>query len=176
MTEQKFAIELKAASTEEFKVERSLHDKIGPINPQKINVQLGFQFHHEIVKDIFTVTVLVVYQYPTNPSNNEHIELMKFQAGFDFTVTNLKTILKPNQSGFQMPDNVMMAIVGVSISTARGMLIPLTAGSYLNSFILPIVDTKEMLENLKIKKTPIENELHVQGQQQLTKRKPKQSR
>jgi len=47
-----------------------------------------------------------------------------------------------------LPDDLLTELVGMTYSTARGIIFAKTQGSFLNKFILPVIDTKVLVKSM----------------------------
>ncbi len=114
-------------------------------NIKKLN--LGFNLAYACIKEknIFQIQLNVVNNYLLN---NKNIKLIELVLVCDFEILNLESIIQMNNEGFTLPDDLLTTLVGMTYSTARGIIFSKTQGSFLNQFILPVIDTKVLLKSM----------------------------
>ena len=84
--------------------------------------------------------------------NNEifpETQLLNYKGSFDFKIDNLKDTIKVTNDNIQVPDNILITLLTIAISSARGIIIAKTAGAFINKYYLPILDPNEILKNIK---------------------------
>ncbi len=111
------------------------------------NLNLGFNLAYAYIKEqnIFQIQLTVVNNYLFN---NKNIKLIELVLVCDFKILNLTSIIQMNNESFTLPDDLLTELVGMTYSTARGIIFAKTQGSFLNKFILPVIDTKVLVKSM----------------------------
>ncbi|RQO75574.1 hypothetical protein DBR43_09560 [Pedobacter sp. KBW06] len=77
----------------------------------------------------------------------EKIEYGSLSSIFWFSIANYDQVFVKNKSGkYAIPENLLLALNSVSISTARGMMFSAFRGTALHNALLPIIDAKDVLQ------------------------------
>lgn len=123
--------------------------------PQKypIEARLTIKYRWELEKDIFAVDLNYVFAFKNE--DDTFNEVINLASVTEFDVDNLKDILTIRTvNDFDMDQRLESTLVGLSISTGRGILYEKTKGTLLAGFIFPIVNPMNLIlsKNLKEKK------------------------
>jgi len=119
-------------------------------NIDLLNLKVGFNldFSHNIELNDFHVTMRILYHYLLNEKD---INLLELVLTTEYHISDINIVLEIDGDKFRLPDDLLVNFVSIAYSTARGILFSKTQGSYLNQFILPLIDPKEFIaQNLKI--------------------------
>lgn len=116
-----------------FKVEEKIKSP-GEYSSDKINFKLGTNLdvdpaRHRVTVDFFADVF-------SDESLSE--KLGSIQTKGEYSIKNFDEVMEKNGNSF--PTNILAALVGVSLSTTRGMLILLSKGTVFDSAIIPIVN------------------------------------
>jgi len=120
----------------------------------KIKIGLGFRFSFDKEKELFKTFFQVTYNY--EPDNSE---LLNYQIEVTFQLFNSGNILAIENDIIEYKDEqFLLAVISVVIGTSRGMIAVKTMGMEINKVILPILDAKDLLNNIGLKNIPSEIE------------------
>ncbi|NLO19137.1 MAG: hypothetical protein GX121_04560 [Ignavibacteria bacterium] len=110
------------------------------------NLNLAFNLSYAILKEqnIFQTQLTVVNNYMLN---NRIIKLIELALVCDFEIKNLSSFIQMANEKFILPDDLLTTLVGITYSTARGIIFSKTQGSFLNQFILPVIDSKALIQS-----------------------------
>lgn len=126
---------------------------IKSLGDELIGVGKGFQFVFDQTKGIFTIRVQT--DFICRAETEEPIKLFGATIQCDFLFKDYEEILKESQDHrIDIPDDLMLTLMSVSFSSARGILVALTAGTDYQNIYLPLVniqDFKTMLKSLENK-------------------------
>lgn len=116
-------------------------DKI--IFGENLLLGLGFNFNVDIEKELFSFITLVKYQVkgidePVVELENEIV----------FEIQNLSGVVTMNDNGMEIKDDFLITLAGVAVGTTRGVLAANTKGSQWAKFPLPILNPKELIEDM----------------------------
>lgn len=111
------------------------------------NLNLAFNLSYAILKEqnIFQTQLTVVNNYMLN---NRNIKLIELVLVCDFEIKNLSSFIKINNKKFILPDDLLKTLIDLTYSTARGIIFSKTQGSFLNQFILPVIDPKALIQSM----------------------------
>ena len=122
------------------------------INPNELKnvktyleVKLGFN----IEKEIIGFLIKTDFFYGTGENK---IDLINIETVHQFKVIDFKKhfeISKDNK--VNIPDQLMSTFLGIAISGTRGMLTASIKSQEYKNFIIPLMDIKKMIEQLKTK-------------------------
>lgn len=117
--------------------------------PDKIsfNVNLNIHYRWNIEKNIFGILTKFSYK------SDKNIELLSLTVLTEFEIRNLADIivLHPDEK-FEMDEALEANLIGIAISTGRGILYEKTKGTIFSKSIFPPVNTKKFLLSRKVKK------------------------
>jgi hypothetical protein len=110
-----------------------------------LHIEIGFNFH--IKKDVneFIIGTLILYLFKKD-------EILKYENQTFFSVLNIDQVVTSDNDKINIKDEFLLSLLGVVIGTTRGMMIKNTMGKKINEFPLPILNPKELLDNIKEKK------------------------
>lgn len=66
-----------------------------------------------------------------------------------FLVVNFQEAIKTEENQVELPDNLLIDIIGVSINTARGIIMVRTENTFLKDILLGTMDPKLLLQSMK---------------------------
>jgi len=74
--------------------------------------------------------------------NNESSELVgQYTAAFHYSVDDLdKHVKNKGEAEWEMPTELLKTLLGISVSTIRGMMYEAYKGTFLGNAVLPLVD------------------------------------
>lgn len=76
-------------------------------------------------------------------------KLASLKASCIFEVSNLKDFLNKEKTQVLFPDEVLLTLNSITISTVRGIMFSQFRGTYLHNAILPIIDPKSFTQKKK---------------------------
>ena len=77
-----------------------------------------------------------------------------YELGFRFKVTNLKALTQKIEGNDAVDGSLLATIAGIAYSTARGIVMERTAGTFFNGVVLPVIDPKQLLQNVPVVPAP----------------------
>lgn len=111
---------------------------------KNLKIEIGFNFQRIKDNDEFAVRTIIQYLFKDN-------EVLKYENQIDFNVKNIDQVVSFEKDKLNIKDEFLLSILSVVIGTTRGMMIKNTMGKKINEFPLPILNPKEVLDNLKEK-------------------------
>jgi len=75
-----------------------------------------------------------------------------YELGFRFKITNLKDLTQKIKGINAVDGSLLATIAGIAYSTTRGIVMERTAGTFFNGVVLPVIDPKQLLENVAVVK------------------------
>jgi len=72
-----------------------------------------------------------------------------FGLDFHFHIENIEEFIEESEGNKKISDNLGTTLISIAYSTARGIVLERTQGTFLNGTILPVIDPKELLKNAK---------------------------
>jgi len=112
-----------------------------------LGFKLGFKVNAK--QNYFTIKLVVIYNYDNPKEEGESLELLYFRTATKFKIKNLKKIIKKEENDdnkFDMPDVLMITMVGAALSTIRGMMVYKLSGTLLSEYYLPLIDVTDFLD------------------------------
>jgi len=111
------------------------YDKVIPENtPYKYNINIDHRFNIN-QKNMFVIASVEIF------GGNEEAELCTAKVSCIYNIDNLPDFVKEKK--VELPEQFIITINSISLSTVRGVLFTLFRGTHLHNLILPILDPKE---------------------------------
>ncbi len=111
-------------------------------------VNISPHLESDINKSILSVFLKVVF---FTKKQDVTFELFGIETLHRFQIKDFqKKIIVSKDDAIQIPDDLVLTFLNVSISGTRGMLVALNANPAYASIILPILSPKELLDRLKV--------------------------
>ena len=113
-------------------------------HPLKTNLNL--QYKWIIEKNLFGIVTKFTYY------SQDNIQLLNLSTITQFEVTNLseKLVIHSNKN-FEMDEILESNLIGIAISTSRGILFEKTQGTAFNKIIFPAINTRDLVLSKKSK-------------------------
>lgn len=139
-------VEIKLARVKELSFSCTDLDNDLSLNAIEKNLKIEIGFNFELLKEEneFAIRTLIFYLFKTE-------EVLKFENQTFFKVKNIDQVINFEKDKINIKDEFLLSLLSVVIGTTRGMMIKNTMGKKINEFPLPILNPKEVLENLKEK-------------------------
>lgn len=121
---------------------------IKSLEEEVIGVRKGFQFGFDNTKGIFTVRVLT--DFLCRAETSDPVKLFGVTIQFDYLFKDYEGIVNQTEEHqVNLPDDLLITLMSVGFSTARGILVALTAGTDYQNILLPLVNIQEFKTMLK---------------------------
>lgn len=120
----------------------------------KLEVHLSASIKLFSVPKKVSISLQITYGLKVIENTDEQLMALKYESESDFYVGNFEEVFLKNEDGtFFTYGRISSTLLGICISTVRGVLIEKTANSFLRNFPLPIIDPKTIktIEGLEIK-------------------------
>ena len=140
-------IRLSNVKTEEVTFKEPKQEFIDSFDDSHLNIGIGVQLSNDIDQEMITIGLHFFYEY--NDEVNPENQLLNYKGAFDFKINNLKDNVQVTDGNIQIPDNILITLLTIAISSARGIIIAKTAGAFINKYYLPILNPEDILENIK---------------------------
>lgn len=108
------------------------------------NFELGFGINREKETLNFLLNIKAI------PQSQGDIVVGFLKTEMQFFIKNIEKFLLSDEPKIDLPDMFMATLVGLVISTSRGIWASKVMGTKLESIIMPLVDPNELLKNLKV--------------------------
>ncbi len=127
-----------------FSCTDTVNDLTNEVIEKNLKIEIGFNF--QLLKDSndFAVRTLIQYLFKGD-------EVLKYENQIVFNVKNIDQVASLEKDKMNIKDEFLLSLLSVVIGTTRGMMIKNTMGKKINDFPLPILNPKEVLDNLKEK-------------------------
>lgn len=109
-----------------------------------LKIEIGFNFLIRKKENEFVINTLILYLFKTE-------EVLKYENQTFFNVKNIDQVITSEKDKINIKDEFLLSLLSVVIGTTRGMMIKNTMGKKINEFPLPILNPKDVLDNLKVK-------------------------
>jgi len=103
----------------------------------------NFSFRWDLEKESFRIALVIRYTYEGRADI-----LMRFGLEIAFEVKNLNQYFDNKANEFSFPGEFLAILVGITLSTARGMIASRTSGAFINQFYIPILDPSKIAKDL----------------------------
>lgn len=111
-----------------------------PKEPLPNNVIFSFDIELEQRFNVEQELIYLICDITTFPHNQIDQKLGKLRSNCIFKVNDLSKYVTKNQT-IILPENIIITLNSVSISTTRGLMYSLFKGTFLHGAILPLLDT-----------------------------------
>ena len=111
-----------------------------------LKIEIGFNFLIRKKENEFVINTLILYLFKTE-------EVLKYENQTFFNVKNIDQVITSEKDKINIKDEFLLSLLSVVIGTTRGMMIKNTMGKKINEFPLPILNPKDVIDNLKEKKS-----------------------
>lgn len=128
-------------------------ESISDFSPDKnpLEAKINVNYKWNIEKNLFGV--VIDFSYVTKDKKKANKELLKLSFITEFFIENLKDIfIVRSNTDFDINERFESTLVGLAISTGRGILFEKTSGTIFNNFIFPIINPMELILSKKFKK------------------------
>jgi len=112
---------------------------------KNLSIGLGFNFNVDFENNLFHFFTLITYK-----NHNTDESVLELETEIIFELNNLKLVVKKQKTpgDFNINDDLIITLAGVAIGTSRGLLASNTKGTPLSNFPLPILNPKELIDNI----------------------------
>lgn len=119
---------------------------------KELNVQVKVNYRWNIEKNLFGIVIDFFYFPKEVTKDSEKNEFLKFTYITEFFIEELnKIFLVRSNNDFDIDEGLEVTLVGLSISTGRGILFEKTKGTIYNNFLFPIVNPSDLILSKQIK-------------------------
>lgn len=119
-----------------------------PKEPLPNNLIFSFDIVLEQRFNIEQELIFVVCDITIFPQNNTEQKLGKYRSSCIFKVNNLKQYITEKKE-IDIPENFIITINAVAISTTRGLMFSMFKGTFLQGAILPLLDPSQYKKEKK---------------------------
>ena len=113
-------------------------------NPENLNISLNLDYDFDKNSKSFKMNLAITYKFNTVEFTEKLIDFELISV-FDFKDID---IFRNDNDNIEIPNHILIQLFSVTYSGARGILFSKTQGSFLNKFLLPLVDPNETLKKL----------------------------
>jgi hypothetical protein len=117
---------------------------------KNLSIGLGFNFNVDFENNLFHFFTLITYK-----NHNTDESVLELETEMIFELKDLKLVVKKQKTpgDFNINDDLIITLAGVAIGTSRGLLASNTKGTPLSKFPLPILNPKELIDNINKQNT-----------------------
>jgi hypothetical protein len=121
---------------------------IKSLEEEKIAVQKGFQIGFNKATGI--LTIIVLSDFLIRAEENNPIKLFGTVVNCEFMLKDYEDTIKQEEDGrIDFPNDLIITLLSVSYSTARGIIASFTAGTEYQNIFLPLVNIQEFKDMLQ---------------------------
>lgn len=124
-------------------IEFFINEELESTNPLIPNISFELTINCDLKEKSVEMLLSTIFVDP----NNGNI-LMKIKTSNVFLFLELANYHKPDTNEFNIPDNVMVTFLSLSISHSRALLSKNAMGTKFADLIIPIVNPSEILKKL----------------------------
>ena len=111
-------------------------------------VKLNVGHKVDQAKNSVSILLNVIFK---SKKNDKEFDLFGIESVHSFQIKGISKLLSADKTKINIPDDFMLAFLNISISGTRGMLAILNANPDYASIILPLIDPKSLLKDIKEK-------------------------
>jgi hypothetical protein len=109
---------------------------------KNLKIEIGFDFQLLNDDNEFSINTVIKYLFKTD-------EVLKYENQIVFKIKNIDQVIQHQEDNLNIKDEFLISLLSVVIGTTRGMMIKNTMGKRINDYPLPILNPKEVLNNIK---------------------------
>ena len=98
---------------------------------------LNLDFSHSIENSGFQIILTIINQYELN---SKDIQLVELIMTAEFEIEEIESVLEVIDGNLRIPDVLLTSLTSITYSSARGIVFAKTQGSFMNQFLLPVLD------------------------------------
>ena len=118
------------------------------LEDEKIAIQKGFQIGFNQATGILTIIVIADFLIRAEETNP--VKLFGAVINCEFILKDYEEIIRQEDNGrVDFPNDLIITLLSVSYSTARGIIASLTAGTEYQNIFLPLVNIQEFKDMLQ---------------------------
>lgn len=140
-------VKLTQVKTEEITFKEPDEEFITSFDERYLQVGIGVKFSPYKENSTLTIHLHFFYEYIRDAEPT--IKLLSYQGAFTYIIDDFNENVTIHDHAVHVTDHILTTLLGISISTARGIIIAKTAGSFINKYYLPIFDPQEILKGIK---------------------------
>lgn len=135
----------------EFKITKHFENELSQTGIKKISlpstkINFSVTTKFDVPKNILHFMIKVVSYHKIK---DKMVELFGLENICSFEIKDLNKILPIEDDKIKIPDNLMLALLNIVVSGTRGMLVAMNKNPEYASLILPVINSKDLLENIK---------------------------
>lgn len=140
-------VRLSNVTSDVFSVWEPDEQFISSFDENLMKVGIGVNFSHSENKKSLTVHLSFSYDY--DAGRELPFRLLAYEGAFEFVIADFDENVSSEDNNLNVNDTILITLLGISISTARGIIIAKSAGNFINKYYLPIFDPKRILQDLR---------------------------
>ena len=121
-----------------------VNDLDNSVIEKDLHIEIGFDFQIKKESNEFIIGTFIQYLFKKD-------EILKYENQTIFIVLNIDQVVTTENDKLNIKDEFLISLLSVVIGTTRGMMIKNTMGKKINEFPLPILNPKELIDNIKAK-------------------------
>ena len=112
----------------------------------RLNMNLNLHYEWKIEKNLFGIVTKFTYY------SQDNIQLLNLSTLIEFEVNDLseKLVIHSNKE-FEMDEILEANLIGIAISTGRGILFEKTQGTAYSKIIFPAINSRNLVLSKKVK-------------------------
>jgi hypothetical protein len=119
-------------------------------NNNKVEEPKGFSFDYSAntKADVENKLILIHLSVSISVETSDEADKFKagsFEFGFTYRIENLEENIQMESNHRSLDKILHMSVLGISFSTARGMIIPMVANTIIDGAYLPIVNPANLI-------------------------------
>lgn len=120
-------------------LELTISRQLKPLDPaQPVHFNIGMEHRFDIPnKVVFVASMVNIIDKP-----DDGVVLAKMVSSCNFLVDNLNDFIDADTGKVQFPEQIIVTLNSIAISTTRGILYSELKGTYLHGALLPVLDPK----------------------------------
>lgn len=144
--EKEIQIRLVKVKETSFFLNSSLLEKIETKDLNNLQIGFGLNIKPEMLKNTLNISLIVKYQ----SSPNEDDKILEIETSNIFEIIDMEGLIEDKGDKIEDKAGITPTLVGIAISTIRGILVAKMTSTPLEDYPLPIVNPTELCNNLSI--------------------------
>ncbi len=124
--------------------------KTDTLEERQIGGKFDVNYRWNLEKELFAVKLDFSFVYSKDKSQEEELLKLTFQLEFHIEkMSDVFTVRAPHD--FDINETLEKTLVGLTISTGRGILFEKTKGTFFSKFVMPVIDPSDIILSKKFK-------------------------
>ena len=130
----------------EFFIKELSSSNIKTFDENDLNVSFGYNFSI-LPEDFLEITIVVKYEH-NNSVKTQMDKILEIKCMFIFDIENISSLVKvAKDKSIEIPNDLMVNLLGISISSLRGIIHSRTQNYFIQDYPLPLFNANDLINS-----------------------------